>query len=145
MDREKILVSYFYFNVLPKFQTLMTMSEYKFKSENCIAHAVSSHNSYWFSCLLSPKYCSHFLPLPSVSIAASGPCHHVHSCLKQRFPIIQRLQSPDAFIVSFKKLSYLTLAYFSAFSFIIPSFKWESQGQANLCLKISCFILQIGF
>lgn len=125
----------FYFNMLPRFQTLMIMSEYKFKSENCIAHAFSSHNSNWFSCLLSPKYCSHFLPLPSFTTAASGSRHHVHFCLKQRFPIIQRLQNPDAFIVSFKKPSYLTLAYFSAFSFTIPSFKLESQGQPNLCLK----------
>lgn len=130
---------------LPRLQTLMTLSQSKFKGENCITNTFLFHNLNWSSCLSSPKNCSYFLPPPSVYTAASRPFHYVHSCLKQFFHYPKNTR-PTYLDHIRQNDPHLTFVYFSAFSFTAPSVKREPQGKPNCLLfsKASSFILQSG-
>ena len=102
---------------LPRLQTLMTLSKSKFKSENWITHAFLSHNSNWFSCFLSPKDFLH-------SLSTMQPVGHFTVSPFARPTYLDCIRQND---------SHLTLAYFSGFSFTVPSVKVSLKEKSTLC------------
>lgn len=122
-----------------RLQVLMILTKSKFKSEKCITHTFSSHNSNWSSSVLSPKNCIHFLPPFFIYTAASRPFHYVCFCLKQSFPTIQRIHISDTFTYNTKQLSS------DIFLSLHPHSNWSLKENLTLLfLKASCFISRSG-